>query len=298
MSASRGEAAPAPPSPVVNVMTVDVEDYFQVSAFEHVVSRERWPDYESRVVANTSRVLDLLAEADVRGTFFVLGWVAERYPALVQRIARAGHPIASHSYWHRLVYDLSPEEFRADLRRAKDVLEQTAGAPVVGFRAPSYSIVERSLWALDVLVEEGYAYDASIFPIRHDRYGIADAPRQPHAIARGAGSVLEVPATAGRLGSLAVPIGGGYFRLFPYAWTRWAIGQVNAATSQPAIFYIHPWEFDPEQPRLAAPLVTRLRHYNHLASTESRFRRLLRDFRFGSIESVVLGTRHAAGAVA
>jgi polysaccharide deacetylase family protein (PEP-CTERM system associated) len=289
---------------ITNVMTVDVEDYFQVSAFEHLVSRDRWPDYESRVVSNTSRVLDLLAEADVTGTFFVLGWVAERHPDLVRRIAGLGHHVASHSYWHRLVYDLTRESFREDLRRAKGVLESAAGAPVLGFRAPSYSIVERSLWALDVLIEEGYAYDASIFPIRHDRYGIPDAPRQPHVVTRRGGSLLEVPATAGRLGSLVAPIGGGYFRLFPYALTRWAIRQVNTETRQPALFYIHPWEFDPNQPRLAAPVVTRFRHYNQLARTEDRFRRLLRDFRFGSIESVVLDTPRpqsqsdAAGAVA
>jgi polysaccharide deacetylase family protein (PEP-CTERM system associated) len=284
---------------VRNVMTVDVEDYFQVSAFEHLVTRDRWPDYESRVVANTERMLDLFAETGIEATFFVLGWVAERHPSLVARIARAGHYIASHSYWHRLVYDLTPQEFREDLRRARDILESAAGAPVRGFRAPSYSVTKRSLWALDVLIEEGYAYDASIFPIRHDRYGIPDAPRQPHRISRGAGSLLEVPSTAGRLGSLALPIGGGFFRLFPYAVTRWAINQINEQTGQPAIFYIHPWEIDPDQPRLAASLPTRLRHYNHLGATEERLRRLLRDFEFGSIESVVLNApSRAAGAVA
>jgi len=285
-------------------MTVDVEDYFQVSGFEHCVARERWPEYESRVVSNTDRLIDLFAETGVEATFFVLGWVADRHKDLVGRIARHGHCVASHSYWHRLVYDLTPAEFRDDLRRARDVLESAAGTRVRGFRAPSYSITERSLWALDVLIEEGYAYDASIFPIRHDRYGIPDAPRQPHVVTRRSGSLLEVPATAGRLGSLVAPIGGGYFRLFPYALTRWAIRQVNTETRQPALFYIHPWEFDPDQPRLAAPLVTRFRHYNQLARTEDRFRRLLRDFRFGSIESVVLDTTRpqsrsdAAGAVA
>jgi polysaccharide deacetylase family protein (PEP-CTERM system associated) len=282
---------------VSNVMSVDVEDYYQVSAFEHLVSRDRWPEYESRVVSNTSRLLDLFAESKTEATFFVLGWVAERHKDLVARIARNGHHVASHSYWHRLVYDMTPAEFRDDLRRARDILESAAGAPVRGFRAPSYSITEKSLWALDVLIEEGYSYDASIFPIRHDRYGIPDAPRQPHRITGKAGSILEVPSTAGRVGSLAVPIGGGFFRLFPYRVTRWAIEQMNAA-GQPAIFYIHPWEIDPDQPRLEAALPTRLRHYNNLGQAEDRLRRLLRDFRFGSIESVVLNAAPAAGAVA
>jgi polysaccharide deacetylase family protein (PEP-CTERM system associated) len=280
-----------------NVMTVDVEDYYQVSAFQHLVSRERWSDYESRVVSNTSRLLDLFAEAKIEATFFVLGWVAERHKDLVARIARNGHHVASHSYWHRLVYDLTPAEFRDDLRRARDILESAAGAPVRGFRAPSYSITRESLWALDVLIEEGYAYDASIFPIRHDRYGIPDAPRQPHVVKSKAGSLLEVPSTAGRVGSLAVPIGGGFFRLFPYRVTRWAIDQINES-GQPAIFYIHPWEIDPDQPRLDATLPTRLRHYNNLGQAEERLRRLLRDFRFGSIESVVLAPTASAGAVA
>jgi polysaccharide deacetylase family protein (PEP-CTERM system associated) len=280
-------------------MSVDVEDYFQVSAFQHVVSRERWPEYESRVVRNTERMLEIFAEADTQATFFILGWVAERHLDLVTRIAKAGHQVASHSYWHRLVYELSPQEFRDDLRRAKDILESAAGTRVQGFRAPSFSITERSLWALDVLIEEGYTYDASIFPIRHDRYGIPDAPRQPHVIkGREGGSILEVPSTAARVGSVAVPVGGGFFRLFPYAVTRWAIDQINRQTGHPAIFYIHPWEIDPEQPRLEASLATRVRHYNQLAHTEDRLRRLLRDFRFGSIESVVLDAPRAAGAVA
>jgi polysaccharide deacetylase family protein (PEP-CTERM system associated) len=280
-------------------MSVDVEDYFQVSGFEHLVARDRWPEYESRVVSNTDRLLDLFAEARVEATFFVLGWVAERHKDLVARIARAGHPIASHSYWHRLVYDLTPAEFRDDLRRAKDILEAAAGARVRGFRAPSYSITERSLWALDVLIAEGYEYDASIFPIRHDRYGIPDAPRRPHVITREHGSILEVPSTAGRVATVAVPVGGGFFRLFPYAVTRWAIDNVNREAGQPAaMFYIHPWEIDPDQPRIQVSLPKRFRHYNNLDETEARLRRLLSDFRWGSIESVILGGAGAAGAVA
>jgi polysaccharide deacetylase family protein (PEP-CTERM system associated) len=279
-----------------NMMTVDVEDYFQVSGFESVVPRETWSGYESRVEANTDRVLELLADAGVTGTFFVLGWVAEHYPQIVKRIASQGHALASHSYWHRLVYQMTPQEFREDVRRAKGVIEAAGGSPVRGFRAPSFSIVERSLWALDVLIEEGYAYDASIFPIRHDRYGIPTAPREARTIRRSAGSLIEVPATAVRTYGAALPLGGGYFRLMPYAWTRWALRRMNERDRQPAMFYIHPWEFDPAQPRLRAPLVSRLRHYNQIGRTTARFRQLLKDFRFGSIEDVVL--RSPAPAVA
>ena len=272
----------------VHVMTVDVEDYFHVSAFAGVVSRDEWPALESRVVANTDRLLDLFAEHGVRATFFVLGWVAERHAGLIRRIARDGHELASHSYWHRLVYELTPEEFRDDLRRARDVIESAAGVRVRGFRAPSYSIVERSLWALDVLAEEGYAYDASIFPIRHDVYGIPDAPRGAHLIDRAAGRLLEVPGAAARLAGAPIPIGGGYFRLLPYLATRWAITRYAATERQPAVFYLHPWEIDADQPRLRAPLKSRLRHYNHLAQAESRLRRLLRDFAWDSVEATIL----------
>jgi polysaccharide deacetylase family protein (PEP-CTERM system associated) len=277
------------------MMTVDVEDYFHVSAFAGVVSREQWPALESRVVANTDRLLDLFAEHGVKATFFVLGWVAERHPGLLRRIAREGHELASHSYWHRLVYDLTPEDFRDDLRRAREVIESAAGVTVRGFRAPSYSIVERSLWALDVLAEEGYVYDASIFPVRHDVYGIPDAPRVPHVIQRAAGQLLELPGSAARLAGAPVPIGGGYFRLLPYAATRWAIKRYVATEGRPAMFYLHPWEIDPDQPRLQAPLKSRLRHYNHLAQAESRLRRLLRDFAWNSVEATLLRAVEPAG---
>ena len=261
--------------------------------------RERWADYESRVVANTARLLDLFAETGDRG-HLLRPRLGRRAASRIwsRRIARAGHEVASHSYWHRLVYDLSPAEFRDDLRRARDVLESAAGAPVRGFRAPSYSITEQSLWALDVLIEEGYAYDASIFPIRHDRYGIPDAPRQPHVVTSAAGSLLEVPVD-GRPHRLA----GDPDRrrlLPPVPLSRDALGHRpdQRDGGQPAIFYLHPWEIDPDQPRLDAALPTRLRHYNNLGQAEDRLRRLLRDFRFGSIESVVLNAAATAGAVA
>lgn len=280
----------------VHVMSVDVEDYYHVSAFEGVVSRGDWERQRSRVVANTEHVLALLGETGATATFFVLGWVAERHPDLVRRIVAAGHTLASHSYWHRLVYDLQPEEFREDLRRAKGLIEDAGGTAVRGFRAPSYSITKRSLWALDALADEGYAYDASIFPIRHDRYGIPSAPRSAHTVQTRHGAIVEVPGSAARLGSLTFPIGGGYFRLFPYGATRWSIRRFAAVEHQPAIFYIHPWEFDPEQPRLPAPALTRFRHYNHLGSTTDRFRRLLRDFRFGSIEQLLVPSQANAPA--
>lgn len=273
---------------MVNAMTVDVEDYFQVSAFDKVVSREAWPGMESRVVANTGRLLDLFDEFNVRSTFFVLGWVAERHPALVRAIVSRGHELASHGYAHRLVYSQTPDEFREDVRRAKRLLEDAGGVAVHGYRAPSFSVTSRSLWALDVLLEEQYRYDASIFPIRHDRYGIPDAPRWPHTIERPTGRVYEVPGSTVRFGGTNLPVaGGGYFRILPYAWTRFGISRVNRAERQPVVFYLHPWEIDADQPRLSAGVLSRFRHYRNLHKTESRLRRLMRDFQFAPVASVL-----------
>jgi len=260
-------------------MTIDVEDYFQVSAFDSVVSRDAWDSFPSRVAANTRRLLAMFDEAGVKATFFVLGWVADRQPQLVREIAEGGHELASHGYSHRLVYDQTADAFREDIRRAKRTIEDLGGQPVRGYRAPSYSITKRSLWALDVLVEEGYTYDASIFPIRHDRYGIPDAPRHSYSMSRAAGSLTEAPPSTVRIGSANLPVaGGGYFRLLPYWWTRLGIARINSVERRPAIFYLHPWEIDPEQPRLKAGAMSRFRHYRHLGKTESRLRRLLRDF--------------------
>jgi polysaccharide deacetylase family protein (PEP-CTERM system associated) len=273
---------------VVNAMTVDVEDYFHVSVFDGVIPRQRWEQLESRVCANTDRLLQLFADHRVSATFFVLGWVAERFPWLVRSIAAAGHEVACHSYAHRLVYDLTPAQFRADVCRAKAMLESAAGVEVLGYRAPSYSITPRSLWALDVLIEEGFVYDASIFPIHHDRYGIPLSPRHPYSLKREAGTLLEVPASTVRLGPLNLPIaGGGYFRILPYAWTRWGIDRLNRRECRPAIFYLHPWEIDPEQPRLGTSWLGRFRHYRNLDLTECRLRALLREFRFSTLLSVV-----------
>jgi polysaccharide deacetylase family protein (PEP-CTERM system associated) len=279
---------PASADTVVNAMTVDVEDYFHVSVFDGVVPRHQWDTLESRVCANTERLLAIFEARRVRATFFILGCVGERFPHLVRQIASHGHEIASHGYAHRLVYDQTPSAFREDVRRAKALLEAIAGVPVLGFRAPSYSITPRSLWALDILIEEGHAYDTSIFPIRHDRYGIPLSPRHPYVVHRTSGSLLEVPASTMRVGPLNLPVaGGGYFRILPYEWTRRGIMRMNRLEGRAAIFYMHPWEIDPDQPRLRAGLLGRFRHYRNLAKTEERLQRLLTDFAFGRVKDVL-----------
>jgi polysaccharide deacetylase family protein (PEP-CTERM system associated) len=279
---------------IVNMLTVDVEDYFHVSAFASSVSRDDWDHFESRVERNTDKLLGIFAEAGIHATFFVLGWVAERHPELLKRIVAGGHEVASHSHSHRLVYEMTPDEFRFDLRRAKGVIEAVTAVPVRGFRAPSFSITERSTWALDVLRQEGYQYDASIFPIHHDRYGIPNASRYPHMIRGGATvavaekRLLEVPASTIRFGGMNFPIGGGgYFRILPYAWTAFGIRRLNEREGMPAMVYLHPWEIDPDQPRLKASRLSRFRHYRHLAKTEPRLRRLLAEFRFAPIRDVI-----------
>jgi polysaccharide deacetylase family protein (PEP-CTERM system associated) len=278
---------------MLNAMTIDVEDYFQVSAFADVVSQEEWPSFESRVCRNTDRLLGILDGANVRATFFVLGWVAERFPDLVARIHGAGHELASHSYDHGLVYAKTPETFRADLRRARAAIADASGVVVTGYRAPSYSVVDRSLWALDVLVDEGYTYDSSIYPIRHDRYGIPAWPRFVHQVERPGGRLWELPgSTVRHLGTNMPMGGGGYFRLLPYRWTSMGIRRLNEQEGRPAIFYLHPWEIDPDQPRLRASMLSRFRHYRNLDQTESRLRRLLKDFRFGTISDVLADGRH------
>lgn len=277
---------------MLNAMTVDVEDYFHVSALASSAPRERWGDFESRVVANTERMLDLFDEAGVTVTCFVLGWVADQHPAVVKTIAARGHEIASHGYWHQLVYDLTPEAFREDVGRSRRLLQDLSGQSVDGYRAPSFSITTRSLWALDVLIAEGYTYDSSIFPVRHDRYGIADAPRVAHTLQRDGGVLLEVPPATIRLAgqNLAVA-GGGYFRLLPYAWHHWGIGRLNRHEQMPAVFYLHPWEIDPDQPRLPASRLSTFRHYTNLGKTSDRLRRLLAAYPFGPMRTVIEGIK-------
>ena len=282
---------------VVNALSVDVEDYFQVSAFEAHVNRSQWDTFESRVCRNTQRLLRIFDEAGVTATFFTLGWVAERYPGLVRDIAAAGHEIASHGYDHRLVYELTRQQFREDLRRSKSVLESASGQPVVGYRAPSYSITNQSRWAFDVLLEEGFAYDSSVYPIHHDRYGIPDSPRHVYQVKRELGSIWELPGSTLQCGGQNLPIGGGgYFRLLPYALTRRAIRHVNEVEKRPVMFYLHPWEIDPDQPRVPASLLSRFRHYQNLSKTEPRLRRLLSDFAFAPAVSM-LAMQQSAPAV-
>jgi polysaccharide deacetylase family protein (PEP-CTERM system associated) len=276
---------------MLNAFTVDVEDYYQVQAFADRVDPRRWDDYESRVVVNTRKILRILDERQVRGTFFILGWVAERYPELVREIQRAGHEIGSHGYWHRLVYETTPDEFRRDLVRARDAIEQVVGEPVTSYRAPSFSITRKSLWSLDVLIEQGFQYDSSIFPVHHDKYGIPDAKRFPHVIRRNGSSLLEFPPSVYRLGKLNFPVaGGGYFRLYPAWLSLRLLGRINRGESQPFVFYIHPWELDPDQPRLRGSLKSRFRHYQNLGRTEAKLRRLLGAFSFGRLSEVLHGS--------
>lgn len=273
---------------VTNAMTVDVEDYFHVSAFESVVSPKDWDVYESRVCRNTDRLLEIFDHAQVRATFFVLGWVAERFPDLVKRIASADHEIASHGYAHRLIYDQTPDEFRSDLRRSRGALTAVHRGPINGYRAPSFSVTPRSLWALDIILEEGFTYDASVFPIRHDRYGLPSAPRHFHSIENTTGTLWECPGSTVQVAGTNLPVaGGGYFRLLPYKWTRWGISHLNESEQRPAIFYLHPWEIDPDQPRLPASRLSRFRHYTNLHKAESRLRRLLSEFTFAPLGEVL-----------
>jgi polysaccharide deacetylase family protein (PEP-CTERM system associated) len=275
---------------MLNAMTVDVEDYFQVSAFEPYIPRSEWERIPSRVERNVDTVLRLFDRHRARATFFLLGWIAERYPAMVRRIAGQGHEIASHGYSHVRSTQQTPEEFRLDVTRTKALLEDVAGCEVNGFRAASFSIGERNLWALDVLAEVGYLYSSSIYPVRHDHYGMPSAPR--FAFRHRESSVLEIPITTIEVLGRKLPCGGGgYFRLFPYALSRWALRRVNRRDGQPTVFFFHPWEVDPEQPRQQdVDLRARFRHYVNLHRMESRLERLLVDFRWDSMARVFLGT--------
>ena len=270
-----------------NALTVDVEDYFQVSAFEGVVSRDDWDRLPHRIEGSVDRILQLFSDYGVKGTFFTLGWVASRYPAMVQRIVAEGHELASHGWSHIRVINQEPAQFRDDVCRAKELLEDIAGSPVIGYRAPSYSIGESNLWALSILEETGHRYSSSIYPIRHDLYGMPTAPRfgfRPE----GASRLLEIPVTTVELAGRRFPCGGGgYFRLFPYAFSKWSMRRVNRLDRRSCVFYFHPWEIDPRQPRQSGiSLKTRFRHYLNLTRMESRLRRLLQDFRWGRMDRI------------
>lgn len=275
---------------ISNALTVDVEDYFQVSAFADIVRPDEWDRFDCRVERNTDRLLQLFADADVKATFFVLGWIAERYPKLVRDIAAQGHEVACHGFSHQLVYNQTPDIFKRETLASKSLLEDQAQSPVLGYRAASYSITRRSLWALDILHEAGFRYDSSIYPVYHDRYGIPDAAREPHRLTTPSGAELaEFPIATLDLPKYALPIGGGgYFRLFPYALTRWGLKRINQHERRPFIFYLHPWEIDPEQPRLPGRWFSRFRHYNNLARCESRLARLLKDFNFEPAKDILL----------
>ena len=265
-----------------NVVSVDVEDYFHAEAFSGVMDSSRWERQTSRVEVNTRRLLELLATLNVHATFFVLGWVADRFPGLVRDIAAGGHELGCHSYWHRLIYKLQPAEFREDTRRAKDVIEQISGQSINVYRAPTYSVVDRSLWALEILAELGFSYDSSIYPIHHDRYGMPDAPRAPFRFQTPSGPMTEFPLTTFRLAGHNMPVGGGgYLRLLPRMYTRLGLKRVQAE-GLPIVIYIHPWEVDPEQPRLPGGLSTRLRHYTNLSRTFERFRTVLQSGEYTS----------------
>lgn len=272
----------------VNALTIDVEDYFQVSAFEKHIDREQWDSLPHRVEGNTDRILALLDEKGVKATFFVLGWVAERYPDLIRRISDQGHELASHGFSHVRVTAQGREQFRADVSDTRKLLEDTAATEVIGFRAASFSIGKENMWALDVLNEVGYRYSSSVYPVHHDLYGMPDAPRFPFKWTEH--SVLEVPISTVRLGARNYPCGGGgYFRLLPYSVSRWLIARVNNDDGRSAIFYFHPWELDPDQPRQnGLPFKARFRHYVNLGRTEGRLRHLLDDFRWGRMDEIFL----------
>jgi polysaccharide deacetylase family protein (PEP-CTERM system associated) len=272
---------------ITNALTIDVEDYFQVSAFAPYIRRDEWDSRECRVERNVNHILDLLARRSTHATFFTLGWVAERYPQIVRRIVADGHELASHGYGHQRASDLDAREFGEDVTRAKRILEDIAGVPVLGYRAPSFSIGTGNLWAFDVLAQAGYLYSSSIYPIAHDHYGMPDSPRFAYRVGSG---LLEVPVTTVRLLNRNLPSsGGGYFRLLPYPLSRWMIGRVNHSDRQPAVFYFHPWEIDPGQPRVPGiDARTRFRHYVNIPRMEAKLQQLLGDFRWGRMDQIFL----------
>ena len=272
---------------VTNALTIDVEDYFQVSAFAPYIRRSDWDARECRVERNVGRILELLSQQDIKATFFTLGWLADRYPQLVRAIVAGGHELASHGYGHERASDLSRDAFTQDVTRAKKLLEDLSGQPVLGYRAPSFSIGTANLWAFDVLAATGHEYSSSVYPIKHDHYGMPDSPRFAYRLANG---MLEVPVTTLRVMNRNLPSsGGGYFRLLPYAVSRWMLRKVNREDRESAVFYFHPWEIDPGQPRIAGiDAKTRFRHYVNIGRTEGRLQSLLQDFRWGRMDQIFL----------
>jgi polysaccharide deacetylase family protein (PEP-CTERM system associated) len=283
---------------IVNGLSVDVEDWFQVGAFEDVIARDEWDSISTRVADNVYRVIDLLAEADVRGTFFTLGWVAKRHPNMIRRIADAGHEVASHGYDHARVFTFDRKAFAEDIRKARQTIEDCAGVKVSGYRAPSFSIDHRTPWAFAELAEQGYAYSSSVAPVVHDHYGWPEAPRFAFRPLAGS-SLIELPVTTAMLGGRRVAAGGGgFFRVLPYAFSRWAIRQVNRVDARPAVFYFHPWEVDPDQPRVPnASMRSRLRHYTGLARMAGKLSDLVHEFRWGRMDEVAVAEQVRADAM-
>ncbi len=277
---------------MLNALTIDVEDYFQVNAFARHIQHENWGQYPLRVERNTRNILDMLDEFNVKATFFVLGWIAERVPSIVREIQQRGHEIACHGYGHQLIYSIGPQKFREDISKARIILEDICGERVNGYRAPSYSITNKSLWALEILVEEGFTYDSSVFPVIHDTYGIPDASRFPGKITCASGILREFPLStlplkfAGKEYRLPIA-GGGYLRLFPSWVVSGAIKRINNLENQPAVLYFHPWELDPYQPRIKSGLKSRFRHYLNLEKTEGKLRKILAELQFGTMSSVL-----------
>jgi len=286
------DAPPGGKRPMINAMSIDIEDWFQVGAFENVIARESWATLPSRVEHNSDAVLELFAQSNVKATFFTLGWVAERFPALIRRFADAGHELASHGSNHDRVFTMTPEAFRADISRARKAIEDASGQRIHGYRAPSFSIDARNPWAHAVLAEEGYGYSSSVAPIAHDHYGWREAPRFAFRPLPDA-DLIELPVTTVELGGRRMAAGGGgFFRILPYSFSHWAIGRVNGQEGRPAAFYFHPWEIDPEQPRVrAAPLRSRVRHYTRLSAMYPKLQKLLGDFSWGTTGAVVASER-------
>lgn len=282
----------APAAAIRNAMSIDVEDYFHVAALSGAIPRSQWDSMEYRAEGNTERLLEVFATADIKATFFILGWVARRSPALIRQIQAAGHEIACHGMSHKLIYTQSLQEFTQETRDAKSLLEDITGVQVRGYRAATYSITRRSLWALDVLCEAGFLYDSSIFPIKHDLYGIPDAPQIPTRMtAPNGGKIIEFPMSTVSMFGVRLPVsGGGYFRLLPYALLRAGLRKLNLELQRPFVFYLHPWEIDPEQPRIEVGLRSRLRHYTNLKRCEQRLRQLLSEFRFTTVHDVLENT--------
>jgi len=274
---------------ITNALTVDVEDYFQVSAFSSNIERSAWDTCESRVEANTRKVLQLFDQFDYKATFFILGWVAERYPQIVENIYEKGHEVACHGYSHQLIYNQSQKKFADETVKAKKILEDITQTPVLGYRAASYSITQKSMWALDILVDSGFTYDSSIFPVHHDRYGIPGAEDKPHQLTTPSGQrLVEFPISTKSYFGYRLPVGGGgYFRIYPYAFSRMALKSINQNLRRPFIFYLHPWEVDPDQPRIESSWLSRFRHYNNLEKCEARLTKLLSDFQFSTVLQVL-----------